>query len=421
MCAADSRAGAWGEDARADDAGSVVDVIVVGAGVVGTAIATECVRSGRSVRLVDPDPGTGATYAAAGMLSPVGEFEPSEPATLPLLIEAARRYPAFVDAQPGGAAACGYERHATLLVGVDAADRARLSALLASPAAAPLRAERMAVHAARRVEPLLAPGIACAYTAPDDHRVDPRAFTSALRAALPAGTVIRRAVRALRRGRTGAACGVVLDDGTALEAAEVVLATGLDMTGLLPSGIVPSGTIRPVHGDILRLRAAGRGAVAQTIRASVRGRSVYLVPRADGGLVVGATQREDGDDDVSAGGVLSLLRDAAEVVPAIEDHRFVEAVARARPATPDHLPLVGRIDDGLVVASGTYRNGVLLAPLIAALVRDELDGARAHPFAALLDPGRFARGRFARGSFSPARVSRERRASVPLPLEGAPA
>lgn len=375
-------------------ADSRVDVAVVGAGIVGTAIAVACARAGRSVRLIDPRPGDGATYAAAGMLSPAGELQHTERAAVGLHRAAAAAYPDFVASLPGGAAACGYEAAPTLLVGVDDADRRRIVELVdAAPA---VQAERRSVREARAAEPPLAPGLSCAYAADGDHRVDPRALVRALRGALAPSALRPLAARRLLRGRGGAVHGVELSDGTEIAAAEVVVANALGAADL---GATPPGVLRPVHGDILRLHAAGLPRLAHTVRSLVRGRAVYLVPRVDGGLVVGATEREDADDAVSAGGVSALLRDAAEVMPLVDEYRFVEATARARPATPDHLPLVGRTAPGLVVATGTHRNGVLLAPLIADLCRRIVDDV-APPCdveADLLDPGRFAPSRLEPG------------------------
>lgn len=387
-----------------------VDVAVIGAGVVGTAIAVACARAGRSVRLIDPDPGGGATYAAAGMLSPAGELQHTERAAAAFHRAAADAYPAFVGSLPGGAEASGYETAPTLLVGVDDADRRALGELL--EAEPDIRTERLTVRAARAAEPLLAPTLSCAHRAHGDHRVDPRALADALRGGLAPSALLPLAARRLLRGRGGAVHGVELCDRTAVAAGEVIVANALGAEDL---GAVPQGVLRPVHGDILRLRAAGRPRLAHTVRARVRGRAVYLVPRADGGLVVGATEREDADGGVAAGGVSTLLRDAAEVVPLVEEYRFVEATARARPATPDHLPLVGRSAPGLVLATGTHRNGVLLAPLIAELCRRIVDG-EAPPDgvdATRLDPRRFDRDRL-----GPAGLD-SGRAAAPLFRQGA--
>ncbi|WP_156761024.1 glycine oxidase ThiO [Microbacterium karelineae] len=392
---------------------SDADVAVVGAGVVGSAIAAVCRAAGASVRVVDPDPGGGATHAAAGMLSPFGELEHTEPVLYALGRAAVEAYPEFVAAVPGGAEACAYERAPTLVVGADAADARRLDELSAlargsasvrpaawrgdeAGAAAPAPAgsagvRRLSSREARSLEPLLAPGVSRALLAEGDHRVDPRRLAAALRADIGDRVVRTRAVRIARDG-SGRATGVELADGRRIRAGETVIAHG---TGRI-DGLDLGGAVRPVHGDILRLRAPEGMRLRHTVRGRVRGRPVYLVPRPDGTLVVGATQREDGDDEVSAGGVHALLRDAIALVPSVEECRFVEHTARARPATPDHLPLVGRAGDGLLVATGTFRAGVLFAPLVAHIISALAAGGDPGIDIGPLDPRRFAGARTVR-------------------------
>ncbi|WP_221586229.1 FAD-dependent oxidoreductase [Microbacterium sp. G2-8] len=380
------------------------DVVVVGAGVVGSAIAAACARAGRTVRVVDPDPGGGATSAAAGMLSPFGELAHTEPVLHDLGLAAARMYPDFVAGAPGGAAACAYEREPTLVVGADAADARMLDELaelagdVRSGGAVGRRdgadatgVRRLGTREARLREPLLAPGIARTLVAAGDHRVDPRLLADALRTDIAVERV--RAVRVARDCR-GRAAGVEVDGGRVIRARETVVATGIGPV----EGVDLGGVVRPVHGDILRLGAPEGLRLQHTIRGRVRGRPVYLVPRPDGTLVVGATQREDGDDEVSAGGVHALLRDAIALVPAVEEHRLIGVAARARPATPDHLPLVGRWEEGLHVATGTHRAGVLLAPLIAAIISALLGGEKPPVDIAPLDPRRFDAARALEGA-----------------------
>jgi glycine oxidase len=137
--------------------------------------------------------------------------------------------------------------------------------------------------------------------------------------------------------------------------------------------------VRPVKGEILRL-ATRPGAFPpprRTVRALVDGRPIYLVPRDDGGLVLGATQTEVGfDTTVTVGGVRDLLRDAERILPGIAEYALVESAAGLRPGSPDNLPLVGALGpEGLLVATGHHRNGMLLAPVtadaVAALLRGD--------------------------------------------------
>ncbi|MFH8249323.1 glycine oxidase ThiO [Microbacterium sp. B2969] len=363
------------------------DVVVVGGGIVGLSIAWRAAQTGRSALVIDPSPAQGATFAAAGMLAPVSEFHAQEAHLLPLMLASAARYPAFVKDLTMREADAGYLRSETMLVGVDHGDRQALADLHAAHRRAGLDTEPITTGAARTREPLLGPRMTCAYRVGGDHQVDPRMLSARLVEGLGRGGFIReRAIRLLHgdpSDRQSRVVGVGLSDGTSIAAGEVVLANGLGAAtiGALPERLALP--LRAVHGDILRLSVpdALRPLLCTTVRALVHGESVYLVPRTDGTLVIGATQREDGRAAVSAGAVQRLLRDAQEVLPAVAELDLLEAIARARPATPDNAPLLGRVrgrDDadiaGLLVATGFFRHGVLLAPIAADIAVGLIDG-----------------------------------------------
>ncbi|WP_406250622.1 FAD-dependent oxidoreductase [Microbacterium sp. M] len=338
------------------------DVVVIGAGVIGLAIAWELVRAGRDVRIIDPSPASGATYAAAGMIAPISEERLTEPALHALAVASASRYPAFVATLPD---ACGYEDAATLLVAVDDADRRMLDDVAARH---PDRVEHLTTRETRRLEPLLGPRLS-AVRRVHEHRIDPRALAARLRAVL-GDRIVRKRATGLRRADTASpVTGVDFADGTAISAYEVVVAAALGSTDI--AGMPADLRLRPVYGDILRLGIPDhlRPLLAHTVRAHVRGASVYLVPRRDGTVVIGATQREHGGPAVSAGGVYELLRDAAIAVPAVAELTLHEVTARPRPVTPDNAPLLGRAAPGLIIATGFGRHGVMLAPIAAAAVR----------------------------------------------------
>jgi glycine oxidase len=367
--------------------GAVADVIVVGAGVVGLGIAWEAARSGRRVVVVDPAPGTGASYAAAGMLAAVSEYHYQEEDLLALTLDSAQRWPQFAaSAGPD----CGYLATPTLCLAADAADRQAFADLRAAQEAHGLAVQALTVREARKAEPLLAPGVAGAFTIEADHQVDPRRLVAALLRRLGEDALVpeRAASLAWDDGRVA---GVVLEDGRELRAAETIVANGLGARDL--GGLPVPLPLRPVYGDILRLRVpeALRPLVTATVRGLVRGRPVYVVPREDGTVVIGATQREDGSDAVSAGGVYELLRDAQALVPAVAELELTEITARARPGTPDNAPLLGRVGNvpGLIVATGFFRHGVLLTPAAAAVCRGLLEG-RADPRWDAFRPDRFA-------------------------------
>ncbi|MCI0686640.1 MAG: glycine oxidase ThiO [Sporichthyaceae bacterium] len=354
------------------------DVIVIGGGVIGLAIGWQAVRRGLLVTVLDPAPGTGASHVAAGMLAPVTEVGYAERALLRLTMAAAQRYPSFV-AELAEATGMdpGYRTCGTLAVAMDAGDVAALDELFGFQQELGLPVERLAGRDCRELEPMLAPGVAGGLLVPGDHQIDNRRLVAALLAALtasPGARLVRQPAAGLLVDGNRAA-GVVLPDGSELRAGTVVLAAGHASAGLpgLPEPVRPP--IRPVKGQILRLRLPGiyRQALSRTLRGLSRGNSVYLVPRADGELVVGATVEELADHEVTAGGVYQLLRAAHEVFPLVAELELVESIAGVRPGTPDNAPLLGPTElPGLVLATGHYRNGILLAPITADLVTDLL-------------------------------------------------
>ncbi|MBB1259343.1 glycine oxidase ThiO [Streptomyces alkaliterrae] len=394
-------------------------VCVIGGGVIGLVTAWRAAQRGVRVRVVDPEPGRGAARVAAGMLAAVTELHYGEETLLSLNLESARRYPAFAAelAEASGREAdptvIGYRACGTLAVALDADDRAHLRELHALQHRCGLDSQWLTGRECRRLEPMLAPGVRGGLRVDGDHQVDPRLLVDALlRAAERAGVEFVR-VRAERlRTGGGRATGVVLADRRELAADQVVLAGGSESGRLagLPPEVVPS--VRPVKGQVLRLRMPSGAAygrfLSRTVRAVVRGGALYLVPRESGELVVGATSEELGwDTTVTAGGVYELLRDAHELVPGITELPLVETCAGLRPCSPDNAPMLGATAlPGLLLATGHHRNGVLLAPvtgdaLAAALVDGELP-----PVAAPFTPLRFAGGDRA-GAVGFGAVSRE--------------
>ncbi len=396
------------------------DVAVIGGGVIGLGIAGEARRSGRSVVLIDPAPASGATFAAAGMLAPVSELHYQEEDLLELMLESSALWPDFERnvTGPSTGRGTGYRTTPTLAVGADAADRRALADLRDVQLAHGLVVESVPLREAREREPLLSPQISCAFDIPGDHQVDPRRLSAAILAGLAnhqpgdsswiAGAGDGFAVHDTAAGllwEDGRVVGTVLGSGAKVLATETVVANGLDAARLngLPDGL--SLPLRPVYGDILRLRVPEhlQPLVTATVRGMVRGVPVYIVPRDDGTVVIGATQREDGlsasgggANPVSAGGVYQLLRDAQVLVPAVAELELLEATARARPGTPDNAPLLGRVEGregtvpGLIVASGFFRHGVLLTPAAAQICLGLMDGT-ADPRWDKFRPDRFSR------------------------------
>lgn len=371
------------------------DVVVVGGGVVGLAAAWRLLRRGHRVTVVDPRPGDGASRAAAGMLAAVTEYSFEEEALLTLSLPAAARYAGVMaEIERAGGRDTGYRDTPTLSVAAGAADRTAAESLRRRQEELGLPVRVLSPAEARRREELLSPGIAGAVLASSDHQVDPRRVVSAYLAAIESSAhgSLRRATVTGLVWKGGRICGVEIDDDAEPHLVdEVILATGAS-SGIagLPEGLrLP---VRRVFGDVLRLRAPTtlRPFLSHIVRGRVHGRSVYLVPREDGEVVIGASEREDERAGVNAGAVLQLLRDAAELVPAVAELELVETTARARPGTPDNAPLLGRIVPGLIANTGTHRHGVLLSVENAVIVADLVAGRTPHPDHAPFDPWRFS-------------------------------
>ncbi|MEV7420771.1 glycine oxidase ThiO [Streptomyces sp. NPDC089919] len=375
------------------------DVLVIGGGIIGLVTAWRAAQRGLRTALADPAPGGGAAQVAAGMLAAVTELHYGEETLLGLNLASARRYPQFAAelAEASGGLDIGFRACGTLAVALDADDRTHLRELHALQRRCGLESEWLSGRECRRLEPMLAPGVRGGLRADGDHQVDPRRLAAALLAACArAGVVFHRAAVERLTVTGGRAAGAVLDSGTRLAADQVVLATG-SLSGRLdglPPEVAPP--IRPVKGQVLRLRVPGAYApfLTRTVRAVVRGSQVYLVPRENGELVIGATSEELGwDTTVTAGGVYELLRDAHELVPGITELPLTETRAGLRPGSPDNAPLLGPTElPGLHLATGHYRNGVLLTPvtgdaLAEVLTTGELP-AEARPFT----PRRFSAG-----------------------------
>ncbi|MEU5703272.1 glycine oxidase ThiO [Streptomyces aurantiacus] len=372
------------------------DVLVVGGGIIGLVTAWRAAQRGFTTALVDPAPGGGAAQVAAGMLAAVTELHHGEQTLLGLNLASARRYPDFVaELTEATGADLGHRQCGTLTVALDADDRAHLRELHALQQRSGLESQWLSGRECRRLEPMLAPGVRGGLRVDGDHQIDPRRLAGALVTACErAGVAFHRTWAERLTVVRDRATGVVTADGTALPAGQVVLAAG-SLSGRLagvPEDVLPP--VRPVKGQVLRLAMPERGAppfLSRTVRAVVRGSHVYLVPRENGELVVGATSEELGwDTTVTAGGVYELLRDAHELVPGITELPLTETRAGLRPGSPDNAPLLGPSGlPGLLLATGHHRNGVLLTPVTGDVMAHVLTTGELPEEARPFSPRRF--------------------------------
>jgi glycine oxidase len=353
------------------------DAVIVGAGVIGLSCAWRAAQRGqKAIVLERAVPASGATGVAAGMLAPVGELTFGERKLLEMTLASAEAFPEFIaELEQRSGQRAGYDRAGALHIALDRDEAAELRRIHELQRSLGLDAEWLTQGRCRQLEPGLAPSLAGGVHAPHEAAISPRALVAALLAALEAAGVEVRSgaevTEALIEG--GRLEGVRTAGGDELRAANVVLAAGCwsGSAAWLPPEAQPS--VRPVKGQILELRGPATEPVCERIVASER---VYVVPRVDGRLIVGATVEERGFDlTVTAGGVHELLREAYRLLPDVAELELVEASAGLRPGTPDNLPLIGPAAfDGLVLATGHYRNGILLAPLTANAVAASLSG-----------------------------------------------
>lgn len=376
------------------------DVVVVGGGIIGLTVAWRATRFGMTVTVCDPAPGRATSWVAAGMLAPVTEARAAEAPLVRLGLTSLQRWPSFaaeLAADAGGDVDdLGLRRDGTLQVAFDDDDRRALDELHQVHQVLGLASERVSGTRCRELEPMLSPWVRAGLVVPGDWQVDPRLVVGALGRALErrGGQVVRAEARRLLRAGDGSgpATGVALADGTVLHGRSVVLATGAAAVPLqgVPERAVPP--VRPVKGEILRLRAdPAAPPLTRTVRGTVKGQHVYVVPRRSGELVVGATMQEAGHDTlVRAGAVLDLLRNATDLVPVLGELSLAEAVAGLRPTTFDNGPALGPTAvPGLHVALGHFRNGVLLAPVTGDAVVDALAGGELRGPASAFGVARF--------------------------------
>lgn len=370
--------------------------IVVGGGVIGCGVAWELARRGRDVTVVERDrPGRGASWAAAGMLSPLAEAERPGPflelglASLDLFPEFAARLrdATGIDVE--------YRRTGKLRLAFTEAEEQRLAETHQWYSAQGFEAEWLDGDAVRRLEPELAPGIRGALRVALDHQVDNRMLARALwLAAEAAGARVVNAasVRTLMTGpapqetrASARVTGVELATGEVIEATSVVLAAGC-WSGLV-AGLPRPIPVHPVPGQMLAL-----GPAARRYRHMLMTERCYIVPRSDGRVLVGATVEAPSFLAFpSAAGVHRLLSGALEVSPFLAHLPIAETWAGLRPGTPDGLPILGEDPDvaGLYYATGHYRNGILLAPITAHAIADLVCAGESSVPLAAFRPERF--------------------------------
>ncbi|PQA89033.1 glycine oxidase ThiO [Hyphococcus luteus] len=365
------------------------DIAIVGGGVIGLALARTLVREGARVAVFDAAEAGGgaipsASHAAAGMLAP--SFEYGE---LPAALSQAlyrfgarglalwREYAAaleeetglFIDYRPDGMLAVAYGEN----------DSAPLEVQASMVSALGGAAKMISGDEARVLEPALSEAVIAALHAPQDAQVDPRRLVKALKASLAEKKTPSFAVRLARVDRKDAGYELVGANGERFEADKVVLAAGA------VSGLVPMGLVYPVKGAAVAI-AVKDGLLSRVVRAP----GAYLCPKADGRLVIGATEEIGRDDlEVEPAAVTGLRTNGVKAVPALAGAPEIERWAGLRPGTPDGAPILGQDGEGRFLALGHYRNGILHAPAAAEAMAALILGREAPVDIAPFGLGRF--------------------------------
>jgi glycine oxidase len=369
--------------------------IVIGAGVIGLSIAWRLAQAGCRVTVYDKGAaGHGASWAAAGMLAAALETEPGEEALLPLALESQRLWPDFArELEAATGLPVGYRDEGSLAVALNRDDAEQLRFTYEFQKKLGLDLDWLSGAEARRREPHLNPSLAGAVWSPRDHQAENRQLAQALALAVTRAGATLYEHCPVREVDTagGRAVGVVTERGH--DAADVViLAAGAwsRQVGGIPKPQLPP--VRPIKGQMLALRM---DPAAPLLRHVIWAPRAYLVPRLDGRLVVGATVEEKGfDDRLTAGGLLALIDGAWRTVPTIEELPIAETWVGFRPGSRDDAPMLGPSGlDGLVIATGHHRNGILLTPVTAAVVSAYLLTGRLPESARPFSPQRFAAAR----------------------------
>jgi glycine oxidase len=367
-------------------------VAIIGAGVAGLGIGWRLAQAGCEVTVFERgEAGRGATHAAAGMLAAGLEAEPGEERLLALNLESQRLWLAFRDEIEAAAGmAIGYRAEGTLAVALSRDDVERLRFSFEFQRRLGVELAWLGGADARRLEPHLRSGTAAAVHCRNDHQVDSRLLGQALKTAfLRAGGSLREQTEVEALDVDGAAAKGVVAAGERHPADIVVLAAGAwsGMIEGLPAIARPP--VRPVKGQMLALRMEEGHALLDHVLWAPKG---YLVPKSDGRLVVGGTVEERGfDASLTAGGVLALLEAAWRAVPAIEELAIDQIWTGFRPTSRDDAPILGPTAiDGLVLATGHHRNGILQTPLTAQAVSQAILSGRVPESIASFTIDRFA-------------------------------
>jgi glycine oxidase len=370
------------------------DAVIAGGGVIGAAIALELAEGGLRVGLFDArEPGREASWASAGMIAPAPES--AETARLvPMSVASVALYPEFIrKVEALSEMSAEYRKDGALEVALDPGAAEALCAAVALQHQLGLKAEAIRAERAREMEPGLSGQIAAAMYREDEASLDARTFTKAtLKAAERRGVEIFGGNGAKALWKEGARCkGLILENGQ-VEAKWTVIAAGCFSARI--EGVAPYAPVFPAKGQMIALRCE-----TTEIRRALWMGHTYLVPRNDGRILAGATIERTGfDRQVTVGGMRAILNEATRIVPGLEKARIEETWAGLRPDSADHLPIIGPTDlEGLLIATGHFRSGILLTPVTARMIQEWVSVQRVSVDWEQVSPMRFLEATRVRG------------------------
>ena len=371
------------------------DVLIAGAGIIGASIAFELAGRGARVAVLDRQPpGREASWAAAGMLSPPPDSASAIP-LVPLARASLARYPEFIAAvEEASGQNCGYRAHGAIEALFSGSADRELSTLVALHHGLGLPTEVLRPEEAVKLEPALNPELRAAAQMTFEACVDNRALTAAVVAA-----AISRGVEFVTHSRVDAIlqhdnrCIGVISAGERIEAGTTVIAAGCFSAAI--AGAAPFAPVKPIRGQMVALKSA-----EIDLRHVLRSERGYIVPRGSGLCVAGSTLEDVGyEKGITPQGITRILSMAMELVPALSAAEIVETWSGLRPDSPDHLPILGPTDlQGLVIATGHYRNGILLTPITAKLIAEWITEQRVSFAWDDFSPKRFAKSENSPGS-----------------------
>lgn len=348
------------------------EIIIIGGGVIGLGIGWQLTKSGVSVTIYDSgEAGRAASWAAAGMLAPLAEAHTEEPELLKLGCESLVLYPQWVsELESEAEMSVGFRDEGTHIVGLESDDTHQLKHLYQAQQQLGLDVNWLSGGEVREIESALSPRVSAAIQCESDYQVDNRLMVTALKSAYLRNGGVLHENNPIEKIHVEDCQVQGIETREGFHRGDmVILSAGCWSSQIdgIPDSIRPP--VRPVKGQMMALQMEDGITINSVIR-TVRARyptDVYLVPRTDGRLIIGATSEEMGyDTRLTVGGMFELLRGAWEVVPGVYELPILESWAGLRPGSRDNAPILGKTPvENLIYATGHYRNGILLSPITA--------------------------------------------------------